>query len=65
MAHRIYGISCHISATNIHTKFAPANLRIALAGNNPDSKYGIRPTMRSMMDYKDLKYLLRLLLPNI
>ena len=38
MAHRIYGIDCHVSATNLHTNFAPANLRIALAGSNPDNK---------------------------
>ena len=38
MAHRVYGIGRHISATNLNSNFSPANLRIALAGSNPDNK---------------------------
>ena len=38
MAHRVYDIGRHISATNLHRNLAPVNLRIALAGNNPDNK---------------------------
>ena len=38
MAHRVDGIGRHVSATNLHRNFAPANLRIALAGNNPNNK---------------------------
>ena len=38
MAHRVYCIGCHVSATNLNTKFAPPNLNIALAGSNPDKK---------------------------
>ena len=38
MAHRVYSIGRHVSATNLHTKFTLANLRIALAGNNPNNK---------------------------
>ena len=38
MAHRVYGIGRHVSATNLNTNFAPANLRIALAGSNLDNK---------------------------
>ena len=38
MAHRVYGIGRHVSATNLHKKFAPANLKIALAGNNLNNK---------------------------
>ena len=38
MEHHVYGIGCHVSATNLNTNFAPANLRIALAGSNPDNK---------------------------
>ena len=38
MAHRVYGIGRHVSATNLNSSFAPANLRIALAGSNLDNK---------------------------
>ena len=38
MAHRVYRIGRHVSATNLNSNFSPANLRIALAGSNPDSK---------------------------
>ena len=38
MAHRVYRIGRHVSATNLNSNFAPANLQIALAGSNPDSK---------------------------
>ena len=38
MAHRVYGIGRHVSATNLNANLAPANLRIALAGSNPDKK---------------------------
>ena len=38
MAHRVYGIGRHVSATNLNSYFAPANLRIALADSNPDNK---------------------------
>ena len=34
----VFGIGGHVSATSLHnTHFAPANLKHALAGNNPDS----------------------------
>ena len=37
-AKRVFGIGRHVSATGLHnTHFAPANLKHALAGNNPDS----------------------------
>ena len=35
MAHRVYGISRH---TKLHKNFALANLKISLAGSNPDNK---------------------------
>ena len=38
MAHRIYGIGRHVSATDLHRNFTSTNLRIALAGNNPNNK---------------------------
>ena len=38
MAHRVYGIGRHVSATNLNANLAPANLKIALAGSNPDKK---------------------------
>ena len=38
IAHRVYGSGRHVSATNLHTNCAPANLKIALAGSNPDNK---------------------------
>ena len=38
MAHCVYHIGRHVSATNLHRNFAPTNLRIALAGNNPNNK---------------------------
>ena len=38
MAHRVYGIGCHISATNLSSKFSPANWRVALASSNLDNK---------------------------
>ena len=38
MAHQVYGIRCHVSVTTLDTNFASPNLKIALAGNNPDSK---------------------------
>ena len=38
MAHHVYGIGRHVSATNLNVNLAPANLKIALAGSNPDKK---------------------------
>ena len=38
MAHCVYGVSCYISTTNLNSNFAPANLKIVLAGSNPDNK---------------------------
>ena len=38
MAHRVYGIGRHGSATTLNTNFAPSNLKIALAGSNSDKK---------------------------
>jgi len=38
LAHRVFGIGRHVSASNLHFKCAPANLRAALAGSNPDRK---------------------------
>ena len=36
-AKRVFGISRHVSATGLHNAyFEPANLKHALAGNNPD-----------------------------
>ena len=36
---RVFGIGQHVLATGLHnTHFAPANLKHAFAGNNPDSK---------------------------
>ena len=37
MAHCVYGICCYVSATKLHKNFAPTNLKIALAGSNPDN----------------------------
>ena len=37
-AHRVFGSGRHVSATNLHFDCAPANLRTALAGSNPDRK---------------------------
>ena len=38
-AKQVFGIGRHISAKGLHnTHFAPANLKHALAGNNPNSK---------------------------
>ena len=37
-AHRVFGTGRHVSATNLHFDCAPANLRTALAGSNPDQK---------------------------
>ena len=36
IANRIYGSGRHVSATNLNANIAPANLKTALAGNNPD-----------------------------
>ena len=38
MAHQVYGIGRHVSATTLNTNFAPPNLKIALAGSSPDNK---------------------------
>ena len=38
MVHRVYGIGCHVSATNLHKNFACANLKITLAGSNHGTK---------------------------
>ena len=38
LAHRVHGIGRHVSATDLHANFSPTNLRVALAGNNPDNK---------------------------
>ena len=38
MAHRVYGIGRHVSATNLNSNFAPMNLCTALAGSNHNNK---------------------------
>ena len=38
MAHCVYGIGRHVSATNLTANLAPANLKIVLAGSNLDKK---------------------------
>ena len=35
-AHRVFGFGRHVSATNLHSHYAPGNLKIGLAGSNPD-----------------------------
>ena len=50
-ANRVYGIGRHVSATGLHNKhFAPANLKHALAGNNPDSRIWNKSYDEEMMD---------------
>ena len=65
MAHCVYGISCHVSATKLHKHFALTNLKIALSGCNPDNKTEIWRMMKNTMGYKSSKYLLKLLRLNI
>ena len=38
LAHRVFEIGQHVSASNLQFDCAPANLRTALAGSNPDQK---------------------------
>ena len=38
MSHRVYGIGRHISATKLNANLFPANLRVTLAGSNPNNK---------------------------
>ena len=38
MAHRVYSIGHHVSATTLNANCAPPNLNIVLAGNNPNNK---------------------------
>ena len=38
IAHHIFGTRKHASATNLNANVAPANLKSALAGSNPDRK---------------------------
>ena len=33
LAHQVFGIGWHISAANLHTNYAPGNLKIALVGS--------------------------------
>ena len=38
MAHRVYGIGRRVSAITLNKNFVPSNLKITLAGSNPDIK---------------------------
>ena len=38
LAHRVFWIGRHVSASNLHFEYAPANLRTNLAGSNPHRK---------------------------
>ena len=38
MAHCVYSIGRHVSATDLNVNLAPANLKMVLAGSNPDKK---------------------------
>ena len=52
MAHQVYDSGCHVSVTNFTTNFAPANLRIVLAGNNPNNKIW---NLASNKEYEELQ----------
>ena len=45
---RVYGTRRYVYATNLNSMFAPPNLKIALAGNNPDNKHGVLLMMKNM-----------------
>ena len=63
MAHQVYTIGRHVSATTLNANFSPPNLKIALAGSNPDNK--ISNLAYNEEYYKVLRYSQKSLLRNI